>query len=121
MHKTAELTTNNASSAYYQSWTIRVFGHRHTRSVAKRKSGNQFIVIITDWYSKLIKAIWTAQITATAVATIFVDNWIPKFGILETVLTENDPQFTSKVFQAVCAKLRTRPLTTTKYHPQTNE
>lgn len=65
----------------------------------KTKSGNQFIVVTTDRYSKIAKAIPVARSTATADAAKFVDHWISTFVIPSTMLTDNDPKFSAKFFQ----------------------
>jgi transposase InsO family protein len=42
------------------------------------------------------------------------------YGLPDSLLTDNGPQFTAKVFQAVCSELGIRKIFTTAYHPQTN-
>lgn len=84
-----------------------------------RKSGNQFIIVITDLYSRLKKTIPSTRKTAIPVATIFVNHWIWNFDIQSTIPTVSSPQFTSKFFQAICAKLLITSLSTLKNHPQT--
>lgn len=42
------------------------------------------------------------------------------YGILNSILTDNGPQFTPKFFEIVCTMLRAKHLTTTTYHLQTN-
>lgn len=85
--------------------TIIVCGHGNTRWVSKEKSGKQLLVVITDRYSKMTKAIPTARKTFTAFAMIFVEHWISNFGILSTIPIDNGPQFTSKFFQAIYVEL----------------
>ena len=86
----------------------------------KTKQGNQFVVVLTDRYSKLTRAIPTGKTTATTVATIFVDHWVIPYGIPNYVLTDNGPQFVAKFFASVCLALGVKHVTTTAYHPRTN-
>lgn len=60
--------------------------------LSKTESGNQFIVVVTDRYSKLTKAIPTARGKVKEVATIFGDHFELNFGIRKTVLTNNSRQ-----------------------------
>lgn len=61
------------------------------------------------------------KITATRYEEIFVYGSIIPYGIPKFMLTDNGPQFVSKLFTAVCAFLVISQLTTTTtYYPQTN-
>jgi len=78
------------------------------------------VIVITDRYSKLTRAIPVASITAPHVASIFVDHWVIPYGIPEQILSDNGKQFVSKFFAALCAFLGAKLTTTTAYHPQCN-
>lgn len=86
----------------------------------KTANGNQYIIVMTDRFSKLTKALPTAKTTATTVATTSLEHWVANFGILSKVVTDNGPQFTSKFFAALCTQLGIKAMTTTEYHPQAN-
>lgn len=88
--------------------------------LARTKSGSQFTVVVKYSYSKQTMVIPAARITATTVATIFLDHQISNLSIPTTVLTDNGSHFTSMFFQAVCVELPITPQTTMEYHPQTN-
>lgn len=40
------------------------------------KNGNQLVVIVTDRYSKLTRALTTTKTSASYVATVMFDDWI---------------------------------------------
>lgn len=82
--------------------------------------GNQYVVIITDRYSKLTRAIKTSKTAAAHMANIFLDHWIVSFDISSYLLTDNGTRFRSKFFASICGYLGVKHLTTTAYHPQTN-
>lgn len=84
------------------------------------KCGNKFFIVITDLYSKLIKAAPTSKTTAAIVARVFVKYWINNYGIPGRVLTDIRPQFTSKFFSMVCAELGIETLTTSEYNSHCN-
>lgn len=75
---------------------------------------------MTDSFSKLTKAIPTTKTTATAVATIFLERLGINFDVPIKVLTDNGPQFTSKVFSPTCAQHSVKAIKTTEYHTQAN-
>lgn len=86
----------------------------------KTRQGSQLIVVMTNFYSKLMRAISTSKTSSTHVADVFLDNWVVQSGISEFVLAYNGPQITSKFSTMLCIDLEVMHLTTTVYHPQTN-
>jgi len=88
--------------------------------LTETKAGNVFLLITVDRFSKLIRAVPVAGITATDVLSEFCRDWISVYGPPDTVLTDNGPQFASLFFQGVRNLMGTRNLVTTTYHPQTN-
>lgn len=64
-------------------------------SLPKTEGGTNYIVVITVHYSMLIKAIPTAKTTATGIGNNFMEHWVANFGIPFTVMTDNEPQFSS--------------------------
>jgi len=84
------------------------------------KTGNVFLLIIVDRFSKLVRAVPLAGITATDVSSAFCRDWISVYGPPDTVLTDNGSQFASLFFQGVCNLMGIRNLYTSTYHPQTN-
>ena len=80
------------------------------------KAGNVFLLIIVDRFSKLVRAVPLAGITATDVSSAFCRDWISVYGPPDAVLTDNGPQFAS-VSDRVCetswaSGTCTRPRTT---------
>lgn len=83
-----------------------------------RKTGNanKYIFVITDRHSNLAKA--TKKTMVTWIAKTFMEQSVASFGILSTVLTDNGPEFTSKLFAALYKDLGIENVTTTEYHSQ---
>jgi len=90
------------------------------RPLTETKTGNVFFLIIVDRFSKLVRAVPLAGITATDVSSAFCRDWTSVYGPPDTVLTDNGPQFASLFFQGVCNLMGIRSLYTSTYHPQTN-
>lgn len=55
----------------------------------RSKTGNQLVVIMTDRYSKLLRAILTTKITSTQVVHILFYGWVLPYEILDVILSKN--------------------------------
>jgi hypothetical protein len=86
----------------------------------KTKSGNRYLLIISDRFSKLTRAVPLAEINAVDVAVAFFNDWMSVYGVPLILLSDNGPQFASRLFQAACATMGVRQVFTSTYHPQTN-
>lgn len=82
--------------------------------------GHKFILVMTDRFSKLVRAVPMRSISALSVAKVFVRDWAFVYGPPAQLLSDNGRQFTAKLFQSVCRSLRVANMFTTTYHPQTN-
>lgn len=63
----------------------------------------------------------TKTTMAPQTATMFVDNSVMPYGILEYPLTDNGLQFFSKFSSSISSYPDTKLLMTTPFHTQTNE
>ena len=61
-----------------------------------------------------------ADTTADTVLQAFLGNWVARFGIPNTVVTDRGAHFTSETWRKALAQLGVKVTTTTAYHPQTN-
>lgn len=86
----------------------------------KTDHGSIYVLVITDRFSKLTRAIPMKSTTAPQVADAFVEHWVIPYGMPRQLLTDNGPQFIAKFFEAVCLILQVKHVTTTAYHPQAN-
>jgi len=84
------------------------------------KAGDPFILVITDRFSKLTKCVALRRITAISVASTIIDAWVACYGPPERILSDQGPQFMSKIFIAEMKVLGIETVRTTAYHPQTN-
>ena len=74
----------------------------------KTRSGKRFVLVMTDRYSKLARAVALSKTTAPHVAAAFLNDWVFPYGIPNTVLTDNGPQFIAEFFEFVCATIGTK-------------
>jgi len=89
--------------------------------LTETKTGNIFLLIFFfHRFSKLVRAVPLAGITATDVSSAFFRDEIFVYWPPDTVLTDNGPQFASLFFQGACNHMGIRNMFTSTYHPQTN-
>ena len=86
----------------------------------KSHSVKRHVLVITDRFTKLSRAIPLRDTNAATTALAFLEHWVFVYGALTYLLTNRRANFTTKFFQAVCSSLGVRNLFTTAYHPQTN-
>lgn len=70
----------------------------------KTKQGSQFVVVITDRYTKRTKAIPTTK-NATTVARILLEHWVAYYAITSKLLTDNGSQIVSEIRVVMCGTL----------------
>ncbi|CDF40411.1 unnamed protein product [Chondrus crispus] len=86
----------------------------------RSKKGNQYLLVISDRFSKMTRAIPLKSITSMTVARAFVENLIYPYRPPAYLLSDNGGQFASKFFQKICQIMGIGNLFTAAYHPQTN-
>jgi len=83
-------------------------------------SGNEYLLVIVDRFSKMIRAIPLQRIDAEPIAAAFLDNFVAAYRPPATILSDNGPQFRFTFFQGVCSLLGISNRYSTTYHAQTN-
>lgn len=63
---------------------------------------NQFIVVITDRFTKLTRDILSSETAVPEIAWIFLDHWVIPYKILGFFLAESGPQIVSNCFETLC-------------------
>lgn len=80
----------------------------------------QRVILVTDRYFKLARAILTVKKKAASVANVLFNYWVIPNGVPAHLLPNNGPRFVRKFLAAICAYLEMKQSTTTTYHLQTN-
>lgn len=101
------------ASGPLESIAIKILG-----PLVKATNGNPFLVILTDQYFKLARAVPTSRKSATHISFLFYDHSIAPYGASAYLLTENGKQFASKLFETICSFLGLKHLTAFAYHPR---
>ena len=86
----------------------------------KTQRRNEYLLVITDRYSKLTKTVPMKGISAAEVARHFVNSWVFNYGPPTELVADNGGCFTSKFFIDVCRIMSIKNNFTTTYHPQSN-
>jgi len=84
------------------------------------EGGHEHVLVICDRFTKLTRAIPLREATALTVASACIDTWFAAYGIADTVLTDNGPQFSLVEYQGILDLLGIASNYTSPYHPQTN-
>ncbi|KFD60515.1 hypothetical protein M514_27302 [Trichuris suis] len=87
----------------------------------QRASGNRYILIVMDAFSKFAEAIPMPNQETTTVAGLLVREIFCQYGVPEVLHTDQGSQFESQLFQDVCQELGIKKTRTTPYHPSGNE
>ena len=80
----------------------------------------KFLLVATDYFSKWVEAEAYASIKDKDVTKFVWKNIIYRFGIPQTIIADNGPQFDSITFQNFCSELNIRNLYSTPRYPQSN-
>jgi hypothetical protein len=79
------------------------------------------ILVFVDKLTKMTHlAATTTDVSAPGVAQLFVDRVVSLHGVPRKIISDRDPRFTGKFFQAVCDILNARNALSTSFHPQTD-
>jgi len=65
------------------------------------RGGHKHVLVICDRFTKLTRAIPIRDATALTVLPPFIDTWVAAYGIPDSVLTNNGPQFASAYYQGI--------------------
>jgi hypothetical protein len=79
--------------------------------------GNRYVLVVTDQFTKWMEAYPIPNIEAKTVASVFVQEFISRFGCPRFLHSDQGKQFEAEVFQELCVLLEIKKTRTTPYHP----
>jgi hypothetical protein len=84
-------------------------------------TGSNTILIITDYFTKFTMGITLREPTSREVAEALYQRWVCVFGAMESIISDEGGEFSSKeIVNDLYEIFKLKKLTTTSYHPQTN-
>ena len=84
------------------------------------KSGNKYILVMIDCFSKWAEAVALPNLEATTITRAFVENFVCRFGTPLQIHSDQGRNFESAIFQEMCNILQIDKTRSTSYHPQSN-
>ena len=75
--------------------------------------------MITDRFTKLVRAIPMDGTSAVDFASVVLDYWVGAYGPPDRLLSDGGPQFTGHFWGQICNLLSIEPKVTSPSHPQT--
>ena len=80
----------------------------------------QFRKVFVTFSQFLTEGIPIKNITASTIATIFVNEYVSRFGVPDTVTTDQSRQFESRLFRELTKILGVNRIRTSPYNPKAN-
>lgn len=83
-------------------------------------NGNQFIVIMTEHFTRWIEGAAVSDQRASTVSKVVMEYIVGRHGIPQKLLTDQGPCFESEEFRNCLERMGIKKVRTTPYHPQSN-
>ena len=99
----------------FVQWGIDIVGPFPTAPAQKK-----LLLVVTDYFSKWIEAEAFASIKDRDFTRFIWKNIVCQFGIPRTIVSDNGPQFDSRLYPDFCQKLKIQNLYFTPWYPQSN-
>lgn len=119
MWRAEDMCRDNDSCKYFELvWSFDHVGMDIQGPQPNLIQDDPFMVVETNRYKNLDRAIPTIYTTVTTIAHIFSIHRVSKYGITSNVSIENSPQLSWKRFAVVCSILEGSNITTTENYPK---
>ena len=84
------------------------------------ENGNEFIIVVCDYFTKWVEAYAVPDHTALTVADKLCTEFIARFGTPTQIHSDQGREFESQLFQALCENLEIDKTRTTPYRPNSD-
>jgi len=81
---------------------------------------NQYVLVISDYYTKFTEAFALKDHTALTVADTLVTQFICRYGVPTIIHSDQGPEFESRLFQHMCLLLGIQKTRTVPYNPRSD-
>lgn len=86
----------------------------------KSKTGNTVLFVVSDWYSKFVFLYPMSKAETSKMCTFLEKEIFLKFGVPQTVISDNGSQFVSHAFRKFLDSYGVNHFKNAVYHPQNN-
>jgi len=83
-------------------------------------NGHKFILVAIDYFTKWVEAASYRALTKYVLTDFVRDRIVCRFGILESIITDNGSSLNSDLMKAMCETFKIKHKTSTTYRPQMN-
>ncbi|CAL2260077.1 unnamed protein product [Prunus armeniaca] len=111
----AEPLTAMVSPWPFAQWGLDLIG-----PMPEGKGQVKYAVVAVDYFTKWAEAEALATITAARIETFVWQNIVCRFGIPNTIVTDNGQQFDNAKFKQFCSNLKIKLCFASPAHPQSN-
>jgi hypothetical protein len=101
----------------FRGWGLDFIGEIHLSST----KGHRFILMATDYFSKWVEAVPLRNMTHREVISFVSEHIIHRFGIPQTLTTDQELSFMSQEFREFASSLNIKLLNSSPYYAQANE
>ena len=101
----------------FLAWVIDVIGPIEPAA----SNGHWFILVAIDNFTKWVEATSYKSVIKKVVADFVHNNLICRFGVPESIITDNGTNRNSQLMRDICEKFKITHRNSTAYHPQMNE
>ena len=86
----------------------------------KTESGMEYILVVTDYFTRWVKAYAIPDKTALTVADKFVTEFVCRYGLPQQIHSDQGREFTSNIFKEMCILLDVKKTRTCPYRPSSD-
>ena len=101
-------------------WPFTQWGIDIVRKLPTTLAQKKLLLVATNYFSKWVEAEAFASVKDKDVVQFVWKNIIYKFGMPQLIVTDNGPQFDSRVYRNFCNELKIKNLYSTPRYPQSN-
>ncbi|XP_070036158.1 uncharacterized protein [Nicotiana tomentosiformis] len=111
----------NELNATSSPWTFSAWGMDIIRPIEPAASnGHRFILVSIDYFTKWVEVVSYKTVTKKVMADFVRDCIVCRFGVPESIITDNVVNINSDLMKAMCETFRIKHQNSTAYSPQMN-
>ncbi|XP_059281349.1 uncharacterized protein LOC132035047 [Lycium ferocissimum] len=101
----------------FMAWGMDVIGPIEPSA----SNGHRFILVTIDYFTKWVEATSHKSVTKKVVADFVKNNLIGRFGVPESIITDNGANLNNHLMNDICEQFKITHRNSTAYRPQMND